>query len=370
MVSLVREPVHQGFALGERLIALRLQIDLLEIEFCRLAAELDRGQAWEDEGFNSALDWIRFNCKMTSNAAADRVTVGERISGLARSAASVESGQIGFAHLAVMARTADAVGSNFDETKLLELAIKNSPGKFHYKCLHYRHALDADRYQAEQDQLMEDRRLSLSTAQDGCLLLHGILDPVGGAALRRALEPLVRKSGAHDDRTFEQRCADALVELATAGKPVHLQVTSSVETLLALTGAPGAEMEFSLPICSRTVERWACDGNLSRVLLQDSVVIDVGRTKRVLEGSMRRALKVRDGHCRWPACERPASWCDGHHLVHWSRGGSTDLDNLVSLCGRHHRLVHEGGWQLVKGGDGEIVTVAPTVMFGSPRGPD
>ena len=130
-------------------------------------------------------------------------------------------------------------------------------------------------------------------------------------------------------------------------------------------------MEFSLPISSKTVERWACDCTMTRVLMQDSVVIDVGRAKRVIEGPRRRALNARDRHCMWPGCERPASWSDGHHLVHWLHGGTSDLENLVLLCHRHHRMVHEGDWQLVKTDDGRIVPVPSTVTFGQlPRGPD
>ena len=131
------------------------------------------------------------------------------------------------------------------------------------------------------------------------MLLNGLLDPVGGAALRTALEPLARKSGAGDDRNREQRQADALVELAMAGQRTQLQVTSSVETLLGLLGSPAAEMEFTLPISGKTVERLACDSSITRVLLQDSVVLDVGRSKRTVEGPTRRALNARDGHCRW-----------------------------------------------------------------------
>jgi len=56
--------------------------------------------------------------------------------------------------------------------------------------------------------------------------------------------------------------------------------------------------------------------------------------------------------------------------VHWIEGGETDLDNLVLLCRRHHRMVHEGGWQLAKTADLQIVTIAPTITFGLPRGPD
>lgn len=133
--------------------------------------------------------------------------------------------------------------------------------------------------------LGESRRsLRLGTADDGCLLISGILDPIGGALVRTALEPLARKSGAHDDREPELRYADALVELASKGgkQNIQMQVTSSVETLLGLIGAPGAETDFSLPVSSKTVERWACDCSITRILMSDSVVIDVGRAERVI----------------------------------------------------------------------------------------
>jgi hypothetical protein len=129
-------------------------------------------------------------------------------------------------------------------------------------------------------------------------------------------------------------------------------------------------MELSQPISSKTVERLACDSSIARVLLDsESVVIEVGRSKRVVSGPARRALGARDGHCRWPGCDRPASWSAAHHVVHWIQGGSTNLDNLVLLCHRHHRMVHEGGWQLVKSEDG-MLTIPPTFTFGLPRGPD
>ncbi len=114
----------------------------------------------------------------------------------------------------------------------------------------------------------------------------------------------------------------------------QIQVTSSLETLLGLAGAPAAEMEFALPISAKTVERFACDCAVTRVLLgSESTVIDVGRAKRTVSGPARRALNARDGHCRWPGCERHAKRSAAHHLVHWINGGSTNLDNLILLWG-------------------------------------
>jgi hypothetical protein len=202
------------------------------------------------------------------------------------------------------------------------------------------------------------------------LLINGVIDPVGGAAVRTTLEALAKPIGKHDYRDRPKRLADAFVELCTKNMRVNMQVSSSVETLLGLLGAPGAESEFSLPISSKTVERWACDCNLTRVLLNDSVPIDVGRAERVIKGPKRRALIARDKHCRWPGCERPAPWCDGHHIVHWINGGGSQLENMVLLCHRHHTMVHEGGWQIVKTDDQGLLPVAPMHVFGLARGPD
>src|SRR5438874_5223501 len=355
---------------GQKLVHHQARIDLLQLEQSRLAAELAAGEEWDRDGFNSPYDWIRVNCHLPGHVAGNYLTVGAHLAELDQSVQAMLTGDIGFAHLAVMARTAEAVGKRFDESQLLPLAKEHSAGKFHYKSLHYRHSVDAKAYAAEESEQVENRSLHLSTVEDGSLLINGVLDPAG-AAVRTALEPLAQKSGAHDDRLLPQRYADALVELASGGKPANLQVTATIETLKGLAGAAGAEMEFSLPISSTSLQRMACDCSVTRVLLsQESVTIDVGRSRRMITGPARKALNARDGHCRWPGCERPASWCDGHHIVHWIEGGTNEPNNLVLLCRRHHRMVHEGGWQLVKCDDGQIITLAPTITFGLPRGPD
>jgi hypothetical protein len=302
---------------------------------------------------------------------------------------AMQAGEIGFAHITTMARTAEALGQSntsgpFDDTVPLEQARDNSAGRFYHLSRHSLHAADPKGYAAEQAEHVENRSLKISTWQDGSYLLSGVLDSVGGAALRSALEPLAKRSGAHDHRNRDRRLADALVDLSmhaldsglvpqTASQRTHMQVTTSLETLLGLCGAPAAEMEYSLPISSKTVERLACDCTVTRVLLgADSTVIDVGRAKRVVSGPMRKALNARDVRCVWPGCDRPASWTSAHHLVHWSHGGSsTDLSNLALLCYRHHWMVHEGHWQLVRSDDGRMLTVPPQTGFEPyARGPD
>jgi len=369
---LVIQSETSGAELAQDLMLLRHQIDKQELLFSRLAARFAETDYWEEAGSVSAIDWIRHNCNMNQGPVADRVAVGRRMWQMEPSLEAFFGGEIGFTHLTTLVRTADATGERFEETKLLQQAKESSPGKFFHLCRHYRHSVDKERYAQEQADQVEERSFHMSQTEEGWYLFGGCLDSIGGAALRNALEPLAQKSGEHDERKLERRLADALVELASIQTQTQLNVTSSLETLLSLSGAPAAEMDYSLPVSSTTVERLACDGALTRILLgSESQVIDVGRSRRVVSGPGRKALEARDRHCRWPNCERPAKWSAAHHVVHWIHGGATDLDNLVLLCHRHHWLVHEGKWQLVRGDGGRMIAIPPTVTFGPPaRGPD
>jgi hypothetical protein len=87
--------------------------------------------------------------------------------------------------------------------------------------------------------------------------------------------------------------------------------------------------------------------------------LEVGRATRVVQPAQRSALTVRDGGCVFPDCDRPLAWCEAHHLLSWLDGGPTDLANLALLCRAHHRAVHEGGWQLIRGPDGWFSATPP-----------
>ncbi|HET9410251.1 MAG TPA: DUF222 domain-containing protein [Candidatus Dormibacteraeota bacterium] len=354
---------------AERLIQRRHAIDLLELEWAQEAACLAASEYSDYEGFATPLEWIRISCKLTGPQAADRVAVGRQMAALPESVAALLAGEIGFAHLMVMARTAQALkrsltATAFDERLILDQARQSTVGKLYYDCQHLRHAQDPQGYAGDEAEAVEARSLKIKSGGNGMASIKGLLDSGGAATLRRALEPLARKAGADDQREPERRLADALVELAGGGRPAQLQVTTSIETLMGLAGAPAAEMEFSLPISAKTVERMACDCSVVRVLMAaDSAVIDVGRSTRKISAALRRGLHARDGGCRWPGCDRPACSSQGHHLRHWIQGGPTQLDNLVLLCYHHHRKVHEGGWQLVKCDDGRLLTIAPPTRF-------
>jgi hypothetical protein len=334
------------------LVRRRVQMDQDELEWSLVAVRFAQTDQYDEQGFVSPFACIKAKCHMSGGAVSARLCAGEQLERLDKSVSAVAAGEIGFAHFAYIASASAAVGERLDETTLLRHARRESVAKFRDTCIHARHAADPKGVAEEEAQGVEARCLIITNTDDGMVAVSGTLDKVGGAALRTALEPLAKREGKNDHRNFPRRLGDALVELAnhelehskTSQRP-HLQVTTSLETLLGLSGAPAAEMEFSLPISSKAVERLACDCTVTRILLgSDSTVIDVGRARRVISGPQRKALCVRDRGCVWPGCDRPATWTSGHHLAHWIHGGSTDLHNLVLLWG----LLPKAAWEAQK----------------------
>src|SRR5438445_13111829 len=372
--------LETGAEMLDYLIRRRVQMDQDELDWSLVAARFAETDEYDAQGFASPFACIKARCHMSGGAVSARLCAGEQLERLDKSVAGVTSGEIGFAHFAHIANASAKVGERLDETTLLRHARKEGVTRFRETCIHARHAADLEGVVEEEVEGVEMRELTLTDTDDGMIAVSGVLDKVGGAALRTALEPLAKRMGKDDRRRYPRRLADALVDLSmhaldngVLGQRTHMQVTTSLETLLGLTGSPAAEMEFSLPISSKAVERLACDCSVTRILLgSDSTVIDVGRSKRTVSGPARRALDARDGHCRWPGgCDRPAKWSAAHHVVHWTHGGSTDLDNLILLCHRHHWMAHEGGWQIVRSDDGRMLAIPPATEFQRlPRGPD
>lgn len=108
-----------------------------------------------------------------------------------------------------------------------------------------------------------------------------------------------------------------------------------------------------------TARRLACDSTLVGIVEDsDGEPLNVGRKTRAISPALRRALKSRDGGCRFPGCDR-TQYTEGHHARHWADGGETKLGNLVTLCSFHHRLIHEGGFGLRVTDDGAFVFTRP-----------
>jgi hypothetical protein len=127
----------------------------------------------------------------------------------------------------------------------------------------------------------------------------------------------------------------------------------------ALPPAQRCELDNGHTLAVETARRLSCDCSLVGIVEnEDGEPLSVGRKTRAISPALQRALKSRDGGCRFPGCDR-SRFTEGHHVKHWSNGGETKLSNLVTLCWFHHRLVHEGGFGLRATDDGVFVFTRP-----------
>jgi hypothetical protein len=224
----------------------------------------------------------------------------------------------------------------------------------------------------------EGRTLHVYQDNDGTVLVRGRLTPEAGALLFRALdaarETLYQRARADGrDQTSRptrgQQQADALALLAETalhheldpGAPgERYQVVVHVDAaVLADPTEPGqSELEELGHVPAGTSQRLACDA--SRVVMRhdsDGRAVEVGARTRTIPPALRRALLHRDRTCRFPGCG--SRLAEGHHIQHWAQGGPTTLGNLVLLCRRHHRAVHEDGHRIRLAPDGALEFVRP-----------
>ncbi len=198
-----------------------------------------------------------------------------------------------------------------------------------------------------------------------------------GAVLRAALLPLTKPSPAldpddpdaeaeTDPRDHGARLWDGLIGIAQHSLDTERQPEShgarprvsvlidwdSLRQDVDYVGQP-ALTEDGLRLSHAAVRRLACDADILPMCLgTDGEVLDVGRRHRLVTTALWLALIARDRHCAFPGCTRPPVMCHAHHIRHWADGGPTCLDNLVMLCGAHHRVVHDTAWQVRLGADG------------------
>ena len=337
---------------------------LIELERLRWLSELDRRRPWLRDGHLSTTSWLVQTFRVAHAAAAGDVRTARALEAMPATKDAVAAGDVSMsgARALVAAREADQEAFSEAEPLLVDAATRHSVRDLNRVVAHWRNAVDSRRrLEVEEDPLRERRRLHASPTVFGMVRIDGDLDPETGetvlTALRAVMDAEGRSSDPEDRRTPAQRRADALGEICArylsrtdrpevAGERPHVTVTVDLESLSGRSGK--AEFDLAGPVRGETARLLACDASVSRVITGPrSEPLDVGRRTAVVSAALRRAVIVRDRHCRFPGCDRPHAWCDAHHVVHWADGGPTALANLILLCRRHHRLVHErGGFRL------------------------
>jgi Domain of unknown function (DUF222) len=360
---------------GQDIVTIGLAIEQLEAQRLRRLARFDRDRGFQDDGAVSTASWLVARSHLAPGAAKQRVEVGHRLEQMPKVAAEFQAGSIGYGQVRVLCEATKDLDAEFvaeSQEALLDESRRCEPRKLERRLAHWRHRGDAAKEVERARKQHARQELRVAPKAGGMVGVQGELDAEGGATLLTALDALSAPDPSGiEARTVAQRRADALVELARrslhagdlpdrGGERPHLAVVVSLETLLGELGVPGADLEWGGVITGEAARRLACDCKINRVITDGaSQPLDVGRATRVPPPALRRALVVRDRGCVFPGCDRPAAWCDVHHFVHWINGGPTNPENCGLLCSAHHHLVHEGGWQIHRNGDGRILVRPP-----------
>ena len=170
------------------------------------------------------------------------------------------------------------------------------------------------------------------------------------------------------DVTTAAADADAAEAAADAAEPVRRRRPGGGVCCVAPGNGLGTD-PVSVP--RKSARRMLCDAVLRGVRHAEDRVPTVGLDRRVVPSRLKRSLRLRDRGCRFPGCEHLA-WVDAHHIVHWLDQGPTRPENLICLCRRHHRLMHEGGWWITGDANRDVWFHAPdgTIITGQPTHAD
>lgn len=356
-------------------------MEQLEVERLRRLAEIDRRRLFERDGHLSAASWLSSRFRVAWGTARGAVAIARSLQNMPATTAALERGDLSMSAVRVLVAARETDPEAFDraEERLVEAATIHSTNDLRRIASYWRQQTEREAAVEGDEALHRRRRLHASLSFLGMVRVDGDLDPETGETMLTALQAVLdseARSGAQDDRTPAQRRADALGEIcrqwldredrpSVAGERPHVTVTVDAGSLAtpegpadggslapgigsSVGGVPVNELDHAGPVDPATVRRLACDASVMRVVMAGrSQPLDVGRRTPVVPPAMRRAVIARDRHCRFPGCDRPHTWCDAHHVVRWADGGPTAAQNLLLLCRRHHRKVHErGGFRL------------------------
>jgi hypothetical protein len=370
--------------LGDEIAELSAHLDAATARLLDLIREFDARAGW-NTGFLSCAAWLSWRVGLDPGAARERVRVARALGTLPRLAQALAHGELSYAKVRALTRVATG------DTEERLLAVGRSGTAEHVeRIVRGWRRVDRIAEARETARRHKSRALHVYQDEDGMVVVRGRLEPEVGALLMQALaagrEALYQKARANEKAsasetqtdppdvsaetsTIGQQQADALALLAETalhhgldpGAPgERYQVVVHVDApALADPDQPGQSvLEEGTHVSAETSRRLACDA--SRVVMQhdgDGHLVEIGARTRTIPPALRRALHHRDRGCRFPGCG--VHYGQGHHLHHWAHGGPTTLSNLALLCRRHHRAVHEDGYQVDRQSDGTLRFLRP-----------
>jgi Domain of unknown function (DUF222)/HNH endonuclease len=352
--------------LGDQIAELSAHLQAATARFLDLIREFDARGGW-NTGFRSCAAWLSWRVGLAPGAAREHVRVARALGTLSRLAQALARGELSYSKVRELTR----VATPETEERLLALGRAGTAEHVEQIVRGWRR-VDRQAEARETARQHASRALHVYQDDDGTVVLRGRLTPEVGALLLQALaaarerlyEQARGKEGEPDPPTMVQQQADALGLLAATalhhgiapgapGERYQVVVHVDAEVLAGSDQSGQSVLEDGARVPAGTSQRLACDA--SRVVMRhdrDGRVVEIGARTRAIPPALRRALQHRDGGCRFPGCG--VRFAEGHHIRHWAQGGPTTLSNLALLCRRHHRAVHEEGFQVARGPDGTL----------------
>jgi Domain of unknown function (DUF222)/HNH endonuclease len=350
------------------ILALR---DRLDARISHAVAAHHRAGLWELDGATSMTAWLADRAAMPRPRAAATVARARKLAHLPATAAAWRDGVLSSGQIEAIAANldADTVAVFADhETVMVPTLVDLSVRDVASAMAAWREYATADR----DPQPEPAQALYLSRTLGGRWRLDANLGPEAGDLLATALRLAQSPDGDGEPaRSPATRRGDALADICRhfldhqhtrrAGRHrPHLNLTLDIERYRALRTAGAASVDGTR-LDRPSTDRLLCDAAVHRVLSHGrSAILDYGTATRTIPAPLYNTLTIRDRHCRFPGCDRPTTWCEGHHVQPWQAGGPTQLANLVLLCSRHHHLLHAPGWDAKLLPDNTLKVTDPT----------
>ena len=336
---------------AEALAAVLALRDRLDARISDAVATNDRAGLWELDGATSMTAWLVDRATMPRPRAAATTSRAGKLAHLPLSAGAWRDGVLSTGQVEAIASNldADTLGLFADHEAALVPTLADLPVSDVATAMR----AWSDCATAHRDPKPEaPHSLHLSRTLAGRWRLDANLGAETGELLATALRIAQAPDAGHEPaRSAATHRADALGVVCrffldhqrtrSAGRHrPHVNLVLDIDRYRALAGA-GATTVDGTGLDRTTVERLLCDAALHRVVTQGrSAILDYGRATRTIPAPPFNALVICDQRCRFPGCDRPVAWCEGHHVRPWLHGGPTQLANLVLLCSRHHHLLH------------------------------
>ena len=344
--------------MGEEIAALAARIDAATYELLVLIRKFDEEEGW-NRGFLTCAHWLTWRIGLAPGAARERVRVARALGDLPLMSEAMSKGELSYSKVRALTR----IATRDTEQSLVDLGKAGTAAQVERVVRSWRRI---DRTVEAHDDELRDASSHVTTHIDenGMFVIRGCLAPEAGEVLMKALDAASDKLYAEqqDDRPPVGKVrADALALVAESALRAGLDPGSSGDRYQVVVHVNGEELRAhesamadtrthvsaetsSTGVPAGTARRIACDAGRVSMTHRNGQILSVGRKTRTIPPPIRRALEFRDQGCRFPGCTSQ-HW-DAHHIHHWADGGETKLSNLVLLCRRHHRLLHEGGFSV------------------------